>query len=182
LCRHGGIRSEIKPLDRAGAGNPGPVYEAAMKDYHFIQGLLIGVCLWGVCSAGLRYVHYAWETPIPKVLLAPGRILAPIKPPASVYSKPLEDFKVAGPPSTIKIEEPPKTRWYATQNFDLEKYLEGGKQKLQLTTEKVETSFWKTLQEFVAFVANVMTIFVPIFSGILSVVIWRRQKFLESRA
>ena len=49
-----------------------------MKHYNFIQGLLIGILAWGAVSIGLRYVHYQLEVPIPRVVLAPGRVLAPI--------------------------------------------------------------------------------------------------------
>lgn len=51
-----------------------------MKHYNFIQGLLIGVCVWGAISVGLRYVHYCLEVPIPHVLLAPGKTLKPVFP------------------------------------------------------------------------------------------------------
>lgn len=49
-----------------------------MKHYNFVQGFLIGVLVWGAVSVGLRYAHYQFEVPVPHVMLAPGRVLAPI--------------------------------------------------------------------------------------------------------
>jgi hypothetical protein len=50
-----------------------------MKNYHFIQGFLIGVVVWGAISVGLRYVHYQCDIPVPRVVMAPGKTVYAFK-------------------------------------------------------------------------------------------------------
>jgi hypothetical protein len=108
--------------------------------YVFIQGLLLGVLCWGALSVGLRSVHYAWEKPIPKVLLAPGRVMLPFLSP--------ED----------------KQKWIASS-----------KPTASTPVEQTPDGIWEKVKEFVGFLANLITIVIPIFSGIFSFALWRKQ-------
>ena len=110
--------------------------------YILIQGILIGVMIWGAVSVGLRYIHYAYEKPIPKVMMAPGKTMGPL----------------------LKEEDKERFALY----------------KQQLKThptalDKAEKATWEAVKEFVGFLANLITIVMPIFSGLISFMLWRKQ-------
>lgn len=114
--------------------------------YLFLQGLCLGILVWGAVSVGLRSIHYAWERPIPKVLLAPGRILAPL------------------------LKESDKQKWIASKKQTLP--------SIPVTQE--ESGAWESIKESVGFMANLMTIIMPLMSGIFSFALWRRQSRLPT--
>jgi len=66
-----------------------------MQKYTFIQGLLLGICIWGAISIGLRYVHYAYNIRIPREMLAPGKVLMPALTPqeTELWKKQVEALK-----------------------------------------------------------------------------------------
>jgi hypothetical protein len=123
-----------------------------MKHYNFVQGLLIGVCLWGAISVGLRYLHYQWEAPIPRVIMVP---------PYSQLAKPQV-----------------KARTYASSKLEIDQYVKSETQRLEKVTEKLGTRPWEAIKETASFLANIVTIVGPMFSGLMSLILWRRQRRL----
>jgi hypothetical protein len=124
-----------------------------MKHYNFVQGLLIGVCLWGAVSVGLRYVHYQWEAPIPRIVMAP-------------------------PYSQLAIKPMEKQRTYASAKPGVEQYVKDETQRIEKVAEKVGTRPWEAAKETASFLANIVTIVGPLLSGIMSILLWRKQRQL----
>ncbi len=112
-----------------------------MRDYKFIQGILIGIMLWGAVSVGLRYIHTVWGEPIPHILLAPGRTMKPF----------LQDYKKEGWIASDKAIAPTPALTESLNN-------------------------WEAIKELIGFLANIITIIVPIMSGIFSFALWRKER------
>jgi hypothetical protein len=112
-----------------------------MKNYTFIQGVLLGICLWGAISVGLRYIHYAYNYRIPREIMAPGMVLAPALTPEEreTWKKQIEALRKE---NLIKSDNPTVI----------------------------------LIKEWIGTIANVVTIFTPLVSGVLSVVIYRKQQ------
>ena len=112
-----------------------------MDKYKFWQGLLLGICLWGAISIGLRFIHYEFNIAVPKYLMSSGLVLKPILPDEKVaeYMHRLEVAKVL-------------------------------KDQQETTRDKAK--------EWIGIVANIMTVVAPICSGVMAIVIFRRQRML----